>query len=197
MSRFRTSDAWQHANIIFDRYKNGESSIELAKCYNCSHALILKIIKSIDPSIVRSQGFIEGHKIVKTSDAWQHSGDIVERYKNGESSYTLSKEYGCSDSTIRRIIKSIDKSIIRVSVSHKNSISFSYDEEVDIVVRYKDGETITSISSYYNCSRSSIRRILVNHNIRIRSSSAARSESYSKAIRDSFNKGFNKGSNNQ
>ena len=155
----KTIDAWQDAWIITKRYKDGENSVEIAKDYNCSAATILKVIKSVDSSIIRSKGKCPKPRAL-TSKAWNDANEITERYKNGESSYALSKEYGCSAATILKIIRSVDDSIVRIGKTNKNYQSKAWDNANEIAERYKNGESSYVLSKEYGYSAATIIKIV-------------------------------------
>ena len=152
----RRSNAWNDKDIILERYKNGESSSSISKDYDCSAAAIIRILRSLDDSIVRPIN-THGYYI---SDAWNDKDIILERYKNGEGSVSISKEYGCSATTIITIIKSIDSSIIRTRGHSKRNTSDAWHYSGDIVERYKNGETTAELCKIYNCSYGTILRII-------------------------------------
>jgi len=87
--------------------------------------------------------------------------DICNKYTSGESTYSISKAYNCSNVTISKILKS-EGIKIRGNKKFKKTI------ELEICDKYKDGTHSYKLSETYNCSITAVIGALKRNGIKMR-----------------------------
>lgn len=128
------------------------SANKLAKEFNVSKNKILRILR--DNKI----------EIRKSTLTEQESLDIVNRYKNGESSYKLAKEFSVSKQAVLYILRK-NKVKMRESGSPRK---VPIKDTTTIIQRYIAGEECTDISKTYECHSSQITKILHREGVKVR-----------------------------
>ncbi len=89
--------------------------------------------------------------------------DICNRYISGESTYSISKFYNCSNVTVSNILKSE-----RIEI--RSNKKFNRIIELEICDKYKNGIHSYELSEIYNCSATAIIGVLHRNNIKMRTS---------------------------
>jgi len=128
--------------------------------------------------------------------------EIISKYKLGYNILTLSKEYNCSEFSIRKILVE-NKIKLRTMKECRNteiyninfckSISKIKDQSTidSIIKEYKNGGSCLQMGSQYGVSISTIRKILKKNNVKIRSNIEAQNHPHIKQrILDSNMKKF-------
>ena len=156
----RYSKAWDHSEEICKRYKNGKSIASIAKMIACDRSTVAKIL-------LENKFRIKGNSESQLGfDISEHSDEICEFYKNGETLKSIAKDFDCDPSVIRRTLV---ENNIKIRTQSEERLGFDISEHADeICRRYIDGEVITPIAKDFDCDPSVIRRTLVENNIKIR-----------------------------
>ena len=90
--------------------------------------------------------------------------EIISKYLNGIKVKVLSTEYGISQQTINRYLKS--HNVEKVQYVHPNK--FSDEKEQKIIELYKQGKNTKEIAQMFNTFNTSIRRVLIRNGIKLR-----------------------------
>jgi Mor family transcriptional regulator len=75
--------------------------------------------------------------------------EICNKYLSGDNTYSIAKEYNCSNVTISRILKS-------EGVKIRGNKKFNKITELEICKKYKNGTHSYKLSEVYNCSVTAI-----------------------------------------
>ena len=151
----------QQEEIIED-YKKNISSVEIAKKCGVSATTILNVIKSKGIDVRKSgpqQGKCSDHYKFKRKVSKEDHKVIAERYKQGESSPKLAKEFDVSRERICKILDSmgVDRRSKKIS-----------DKEIENVIELYDADySVRSISEKVGRSQSTIVSVLSNKGIKI------------------------------
>lgn len=97
----------------------------------------------------------------------QDLDEITRKYYLKTSIKILAKEYNCCNTTMSKILKSIG--IMPSKKGYASIRRFSNDKELEIISLYQKGLNQKEIALKYNTFNTSIRRVLLRHNIPIRS----------------------------
>lgn len=92
--------------------------------------------------------------------------ELINKYLKGIKVKELVKEYNISQQTINRYLK---KQGIKW-IKYDNPKKFSKEKELEIITMYKGGKNTKEISKIFNTFNTSIRRVLLRNNIKIRTS---------------------------
>lgn len=136
---------------ICERYLNGENSVQLANAYGCVHDTITRLLRRNDVPI--------RDKSTCNTRGLPHEV-ICRKYCEGMSSPEIANEYDCDPTTIRHILKKNNVTIR--PTGHHNEL---YLPKKKICKEYCEGKNIPALAKQYDCSNSTIHRILQQNTI--------------------------------
>lgn len=90
--------------------------------------------------------------------------EVIERYKSGETLQALGLHFGCSDTSVGRVLK---KNGVPLRPSHRRA-TLSCDDLRDLVRQYEDGASTTLLASEYGCSSKHVVKLLRRQGISTR-----------------------------
>jgi Mor family transcriptional regulator len=157
--------------IICDKYVNGKSTYKIAEEYDLNPKTISNILHK-NKIQLRSKSEAKGGLPLHLEPI------ICKKYKNGESTLQLAKQYGVHNVTIRQILIRNNQPLRNYSASQKGKVRikerrFSPKIELSICKEYADGKSTTTLAKKYNSSNSLINMILSRNNIKKRTISEA------------------------
>ena len=148
---------------IIQDYQSGMSTLKVAKKHGCTDYTVLRILKrnNIPSRALKEAQFLRyGH--VEALDESQ----IIQDYQSGMSSTKLAKKHGCSDKTVRKIIK---RSNIPIrSMKEAQYLRYGRLEALDesqIIQDYQSGMSSTKLAKKHGCTDYTVLNILKRNNI--------------------------------
>lgn len=91
--------------------------------------------------------------------------DIKARYASGETSNSISEDYGCSGQTITRLAKELG---VHEPRRRGPRSRYSLQAKQDMAKRYESGESLASIAKDYDCHPGNIRFLLLGQDVELR-----------------------------
>lgn len=148
------------SKVICDLYRDGKTLTEISQIYGTSRVPITRILKNNHVEIR-----IGGNKDIDLLNL--PTDDICNHYLDGMSVRDISILYGCSERPIKRRLINSGINIRSLSESHKIRIDTNIKN--DITNKYNNGITIQKLTSIYGMCHKTIREILSDADIIIRS----------------------------
>lgn len=166
------------------RYNKQESLKTIMKVYKASQGAITR---SLEKNGIEIRPKCEKKDFKKIDEI-----EIMKRYKNLESINSISKSYKCSRKCITSLLKENGLEIRGVIESRK--IIFTIEQKKQIEKAYKEGEHAIQIAKNYGVTSHTIKNILVELKVAIRSNSEAKgglNDSQKQEIMNFYNQGLN------
>lgn len=139
---------------IAKEYQNGSTAEEVGLAYGVKYWAILKVL--------RTQGIEVRRPGKETILSGEQIDEIVKKYENGASTRKIAKEYGVSNTPIKKALK--NRGVV-LRIYHKD---FSESQKTDMVKKYEDGSDMIEIGKDYGVTRTVVGRILKEGGIKIR-----------------------------
>lgn len=162
----------QKETEISKNYSKGKSLGALAKEYNSSVCAIKGALKRQNTETRNTKEAAEIRSYEETFDQ-NEKLKIIKIYNQGLSIYKIAKKYHVNYGTIERVLLQFNIKIRSKKEADKNQRQFSKNQELDMCFLYKGGHTTSSIGKFFNCSKTTINRILVRNKIILRSTAEA------------------------
>lgn len=164
-------DLWNDYYLeIRQRYSQGETTVELAKYYNCDNGTIRTIVTDIKRTISESQILRFKRDITsgaRNLDLDKHIDEIIDMYLNqNKSSFFISKMFNVNSGSIKRRLIQNGISLrthaqsqgMRQGSRRSKHEAWEYKEEICSL--YNEGKTLTYLSKIYKCDKGTIKTIL-------------------------------------
>lgn len=90
--------------------------------------------------------------------------EVITQYKNGLSSKKIADLFNVSSTTIKNILH---KNNVQIKETSSYLKKFPQEKEIEVILYYNKGNSITSVAKYFKCSQEVIRRILKQNMINI------------------------------
>lgn len=156
------SEVWDHAKEIIDMYLDGLTMDKISNFFDVNLVTIKRIL--IDNDIkIRNAGYNGGRY---KSEVWNSKEEILDLYKQGNSTEYIGNQFGVSRNTINSILNSIKER--GVEINKPKSKVWLHSEE--ILYLYKQGYSTYKIGKKFSVSGSTISNILKEHGVELRKS---------------------------
>lgn len=143
---------------IIQMYINGASYETIAKQFSCSQTPVKNIL-------IAQPNWHELQELKAKNSATfkpEEEAVIIKRFRNGEPSTVIARDYNCSARTISALInKQPNKEEIKAE-NKKNNENFTPAEKAEIIERFKNGESYAAIGASFGISESVIRKFIKN-----------------------------------
>ena len=150
----RAHPIWKEAKEVAEKYKNGMNTSQLAEEYNCSTSLIMKVLKSQNCEIRGKSERLQG---INRHPVWDRADEVIERYRNGESTQELARAYDCCDELIKKILKPAGFELSK----RKYSPAWKFADQIRKEYKFrKPGHRYIDLAEKYNCGVSTITDII-------------------------------------
>jgi hypothetical protein len=144
-----------------DEYARGASPRTIAEGYGCSGPTISHYLKTHgywDADRYKGRG--KHRKYHFTPD---HVAAVAERHRNGEPSYIIAKDFGCSGKTVTQLLK--NHGHWDSALRYKTRLTSQLQE---IAERYRAGESMGSLGRAYGCTPANIHFIIRKQGVEAR-----------------------------
>jgi transposase-like protein len=145
-------------NQMLTRYTAGQTLTEIAADYGCTLQTVSRLIKSLDPTVLRGQGRWSRHTP-------EQKAKMLARYVAGETAREIAADHGCAIQTVTRALKELNSNVIRESGQRSQ---YTPDQMQDMVRRYKAGEGLNALARDYGCTAGNVRFILLRRGVTMR-----------------------------
>lgn len=146
----------EQISTIIERYVQGEPFSAIAKDYNVYPGTINAIILKQPNAKELKANSMKNRKSLKDSILKA----IIERFVNGESYESISKDYELSAQTLIRIISELPNAEELKKQHKENQEFFSQKEKSEIIERFASGESCETIARDYKCAEEYISKLI-------------------------------------
>ena len=140
------------------RYTAGQTLTEIAADYGCTLQTVSRMIKDIDPTVLRGRGRWSRHTPGQKAA-------MLTRYRSGETANKIAADYGCAIQTVTRALKELDPNVLRDSGQKSR---YTPAQIQDMVTRYEAGEGLNALARDYGCTAGNIRFMLLHRGVTMR-----------------------------
>ena len=171
------SPMWDLQQEICLKYESGLSFRKIAREYNCGYDIVRDIVKASDTKIrtlSEARRINIGKKASRRRrDIDKYEAEICNKYLQGVGYVPLSREYGCAAGVIARILKENNIEIRDLKAACKYRRVDAWQKQSEICKRYLLGEFKDELGLQFGCSEATIKNILLDAGIKLRTQKQA------------------------
>lgn len=148
------SEYSKYYNEWIECYKNGMSSLDIAKQYGCNSVVVGEAIRRVGISRTNRDA-----QLLRDTKYGAYHQEWIDKYKSGMSSSDIAAEYKCSKFTICQVLK---KEGVTRSLSEARSLRGSMYAKFhdEWIIKYISGMNMCEIASEYDTSSSNVSSIV-------------------------------------